>query len=207
MLLTIKKILAGQARRVKVATCPRLNLFATSSFERNQIMDDRPGDKTELIARIERGWTSLLQLVEGVRPEKLDVPDQGGWSIKDNLAHLTAWEHFLNLHYLQDQPAHEAMQVDAKTFEQASEDDLNAIFQKRNHGRSVAAVIDDFRRSHQQLLATLERMSFAELLQPRYADDPERRPLIDWVIGNTYDHYEEHQQNIQKVIDAQEAAV
>ena len=31
-------------------------------------------------------------------------------------------------------------------------------------------------------------MPFDKLLQPRYADDPEQRPLLLWVAGDTYEH-------------------
>jgi hypothetical protein len=51
--------------------------------------------------------------------------------------------------------------------------------------------------THNQVLDALGPMTFADLMQPRFADDPEARPLINWVIGNTYDHYQEHRQTIQ----------
>jgi hypothetical protein len=51
-------------------------------------------------------------------------------------------------------------------------------------------------RTHAELLDMLEQMSFADLMQPN-AEDPQRRPLIIWVMGNTYEHYREHQQTIQ----------
>ena len=35
-------------------------------------------------------------------------------------------------------------------------------------------------------------MSYADLMKPRYPDDPEMCPVIGWVIGNTYEYYREH---------------
>lgn len=141
-----------------------------------------------------------MQMSAELSDEQMSVPDAGGWSIKDNLAHLTAWEQFMLRHYIQKHPAHEAMQVDAATMEQADEDGLNAIIFERNRKRPVADVLADLRRSHQQVVATLEQMSFDEMMQPLRADDPEKRPLIGWIIGNTYDHYREHGRAIQALL-------
>ena len=38
-------------------------------------------------------------------------------------------------------------------------------------------------------------MPFADLMRPVYPDDP--RPVLAWVVGNTYEHYREHRLNIQ----------
>jgi hypothetical protein len=43
-------------------------------------------------------------------------------------------------------------------------------------------------------------MSFQDLLMPRHADDPEKRPLVMWVIGDTSDHFAEHRATIEKML-------
>ena len=159
-----------------------------------------PNDKADLLVRIHREWSALLRAIEGLTPEQMSVPDAGGWSIKDNLAHLTAWEQFMLLHYLQGHPPHEAMQIDAATMERLDENGTNAVLFERNRLRPVANVLDGLRRSHEQVVAFLEQMSFSDLMKPRFPDDPQARPLIGWVIGNTYEHYQEHLRNIQVIV-------
>jgi hypothetical protein len=159
-----------------------------------------PNDKADLLARIQREWSALLRAIEGLTPEQMSVPDAGGWSIKDNLAHLAAWEQFMLLHYLQGRPPHEAMQIDAATMERLDENGINAVLFERNRHRPVANVLDGLRRSHEQVVAFLEQMSFSDLMKPRFPDDPQARPLIGWVIGNTYEHYQEHLRNIQVIV-------
>jgi len=158
-----------------------------------------PRDKAELMQRIEREWTALQRAIEGLGDEQMNVPDTGGWSIKDNLAHLAAWERFMRLHHLRDLPPHEVMGVDQATFEQVDENGLNAILFERNRSRSIADVLAGLNRSHADVLPDLEPMSFADLMKQRFPGDPEARPLIDWVIGNTYDHYREHRAAIEKL--------
>jgi len=158
-----------------------------------------PRDKAELMERIEREWTALQRAIEGLDDAQMSAPDAGGWSIKDNLAHLAAWEGFMRLHYLRDMPPHEAMGVDRVTFEQVDEDGLNAILFERNRTRSMADVLARLNRTHADVLADLEPMSFADLAKQRFPDDPDARPLMDWVIGNTYEHYREHRASIEKL--------
>ena len=167
-------------------------------------MDTEPNDyailpktKTELLSRIAREWTALQHSIDGLSEAQLSVPDTGGWSIKDNLAHLSAWENFMRQVYLHHLPPHEVMGMDAEIFEKADENGQNAILFQRNKDRSVAEVLAELRHSHEQVLADLDQMSFADLMKPRSADDPEARPLIGWVIGNTYEHYLEHRITIE----------
>ena len=167
--------------------------------ETNEIMPSVPKDKADLMERIQREWSALTQAIDKLSDEQMSVPGTGSWSIKDNLAHLAAWEQFMLLYHLQGHPPHEAMQVDEATLERLDEDGLNAILYERNRHRSVADVVSDLYRSHEQVLATLEQMTYADLMKPRYSDDPEARPIIGWVIGNTYEHYQEHRRAIQAI--------
>jgi hypothetical protein len=159
-----------------------------------------PRNKTDLMACIQREWSALMRAIEGLAPEQMSAPRSGGWSVKDHLAHLAAWEQFLVQHHIQGQPPHQVMEMDAETFKRLDETGLNAMIRKGNRFRPVADVLAHLRWSHAQVLQTLEAMSFDDLTQPRYSDDPEKRPLIGWVIGNTYEHYAEHRQNIERMV-------
>jgi hypothetical protein len=43
-------------------------------------------------------------------------------------------------------------------------------------------------------------MSFEDLMKPRHADDPEKRPLLMWVLGDTSEHFAEHRETIEKML-------
>lgn len=157
-----------------------------------------PKDKAELMARIDQEWTALRELLDGLTPEQMGKADPGSWSVKDHLVHLTTWEQYMLRYHLGREPAHVVMGVDEETFESLDEDGLNALIYDRSQDRSLEDVLGEFTRTHQQVLDALEAASFADLMKPRYEDDPEARPLLNWVIGNTYDHYREHRQTIQE---------
>jgi hypothetical protein len=158
-----------------------------------------PQDKAELLTRIEREWRALERAFAGLSDQQMSVLDAGGWSIKDNLAHLSAWERFMRLSYLHKMPAHEAMNVDAETYRQTDENGMNAILFQRNKDRPVAEVLAGLREEHARVLGELAKMSFEQMMMPLDVDDPQKRPLIGWIIGNTYDHYREHRATIEKL--------
>ncbi|MCJ7532377.1 MAG: ClbS/DfsB family four-helix bundle protein [Anaerolineales bacterium] len=158
-----------------------------------------PDGKAELLARIDREWKELERAVSLIRGEQMQVPDSGGWSVKDNLAHLAEWERFMRLHHVRGLPPHEVMGVDESMFKAIDEDGLNAILFERNKGRSVADVTDALRASHEQVLRDLADMSFEEMMRQAHAEDPQARPLLAWIVGNTYEHYREHRASIERL--------
>lgn len=157
-----------------------------------------PKDKAELLARIDREWTALRELIDSLSPKQMSEAIPGSWSVKDHLVHLSTWEQFLLRYHLGQEPPHIVMGIEAETFESLDEDGLNALIYERSQDRPLEDVLDSFTQSHSQVLDALEPVTFADLMKPRYADDPDARPLINWVIGNTYDHYREHRQTIQE---------
>jgi hypothetical protein len=77
---------------------------------------------------------------------------------------------------------------------------INPILFERNKNRSTQEVLDELRRTYDAVMARLESMSFDELMKPRHTDDPEKRPLLLWVIGDTSDHFAEHRATIEKTL-------
>ena len=159
-----------------------------------------PHDTTDLLKRVQHAWVELEQAFAGLSDEQMNIPGAGGWSIKDHLAHLTAWEQFMLQCHLRGRPAHKVMQVDEATWKTLDENGINDILYQRSRQRPVAEVMADRHRSHEQVVTTLEQIPFADLMKPNYPDDPQARPLIGWVIGNTYEHYQEHRAYIEALI-------
>ena len=164
-----------------------------------------PQNKTELLERIDDEWAALEQVIESLNEAQMIVPDAGGWSIKDNLAHLAVWEEFMRLHYLQNLPAPAVLNIDAGIYQRGDENEQNEILRQRSKSRSVADVLAELRQTHSQVLADLAQVPFADLMKQHYPDDPEVRPLLCWVIYNTYEHYLEHRLTIEKFIKTGEA--
>jgi hypothetical protein len=77
----------------------------------------------------------------------------------------------------------------------------SALFERDRH-LAVNHVLHELEKTYAYLLSRLESMTFAGLLQPRFDDDPEKKPLINYVIYNTSEHFEEHRETIAKMLKA-----
>jgi len=160
-----------------------------------------PGSTSELMTAIEREWKSLMEVVEKLQKvNKLTTPDAGGWSPKDNLAHLTEWMNILMGYHMDKRPAHEVMRVEPEVVRGWDMDVINPVLFERNRNRSTNDVLDELRRVYAELVRKLDAMPFEELMKPRRADDPERRPLLLWVLGDSAEHFAEHRATIEKML-------
>src|SRR5512147_2901090 len=94
--------------------------------------DERPKDTAELLARIDSEWQLLMQLVDRLTPEQMIKSDAGGWSPKDNLAHLAAWMKYMKRSHVHKMPGYEAMEIDADKWKELDENGINAVLFERN---------------------------------------------------------------------------
>ena len=159
-----------------------------------------PKDKDELMVWIKREWDRLMGTIQNLDEAQMVIPDEGGWAIKDHLAHLAEWERFLRLNHLQRIPAYEVIGVDPETFAKLDEDGENAILFERSRNRSPKEIVDSLIASHAEVLDELEKWTFADLMKPRFDNGDPSRTIGLYVAGNTYFHYREHRQTIEKIL-------
>jgi hypothetical protein len=137
--------------------------------------------------RSERGQTHAQMLLPGV---------DGEWSVKDALAHISAWERrmisWIGSHLRGEEPTiplpWDVERMNAETFTQVK--DL-----------PLAEVLKEFRISYWDSLALSESLS-EEQLQTVYADTWPMGPLWTGVAANTNWHYKEHRRDIEKWLEA-----
>ena len=167
-----------------------------------------PKNKSELMSAIEHEWTLLVNLANSLTDEQMTTPDSGGWSPKDNLAHLTEWMNILMGYHMDRRPAYEVIGV-GEDMENVGKDMvsmgaglevINPVLFKRNKDLSRGEVMNQLKSAYNRLIIRLEATSFEDLLKPRHADDPNKRPLLLWVLGDTSEHFQEHRETIEKGI-------
>lgn len=159
-------------------------------------MSETPSTVDDLIARIEEQWRALDAQISRYSDRDLMEPtDAAGWSIKDHLAHLTAWERSV-LGILRDgRPQNETMGVDRALWEADDLDAINNQIREQTANHSLTQVMEARQATHRELLSTLGIVTF-EQLQQRWTDgvgDSADAPtILQKVIGNTIEHYPEH---------------
>jgi hypothetical protein len=158
-----------------------------------------------VVETIERSWEELNTLVDSLGPDALTVTGPDGWALKDHLIHIAAWEQSL-LALLEGGDRHQAMGVGRDVDET---DAINAAVWAVHRNKTPQQALDYFHKTHALLLKQLRTMSDDDLRlpynhyqpnEPRDANDD--RPALDWVAGNTYDHYAEHIDWINQLMDS-----
>jgi hypothetical protein len=159
-----------------------------------------PGSKIELMASIEREWKSLMDVVAKLDLTQMTTADAGGWSPKDNLAHLTEWLKVLMGYHLDRRPSHEVLGVAEEVTKDWDMQVINPVLFERNRDRPIQDVLGELKSVYVELINKLESLTFEDLLIPRHAGDPEKRPVLMWVLGDTTEHFAEHRATIEKML-------
>jgi hypothetical protein len=159
-----------------------------------------PGSKSELMSAIRREWKLLMDVVAKLDEQKMTALDEGGWSPKDNLAHLSEWMNSLMGYHMDKRPAEEVMRLTPEQTKGWDMEIINPVLFERNKDRPIQDVLDELKQTYEKLLAKLDAMTFEDLLKPRHADDPTKRPLLMWVLGDTTEHFAEHRETIEKML-------
>ncbi|HEY2979956.1 MAG TPA: ClbS/DfsB family four-helix bundle protein [Anaerolineales bacterium] len=159
-----------------------------------------PTSTEELLADIEREWTALMDVVARLSPAQMTAPDEGGWSPKDNLAHLGEWMTVLMGYHIDRRPSHEALRVSPEIVKGWDFEIINPVLFARHRDQSADEVLAELRRIYGDLIARLGSMPFEDLLEPRHPEDPEKRPVLMWVLGDTTEHFAEHRATIEKML-------
>ena len=133
-------------------------------------------NKTELLAALEESRAQIDEVLADLRPDTLEISGvAGAWSVKDVLAHLTAWqvELLTNLGLAQrgQKPARTA-------WDDAAVDAQNAAWYQQYRARPLERVIEDYDGVHRQLLRKVNGLSDKDLNAP-----------LPWWRGQTLSQY------------------
>jgi uncharacterized protein (TIGR03083 family) len=155
-------------------------------------MEENAMKRNELVDRIDRSWRELDDLASNVDDELLRAPVSDGWTVKDHLVHLAAWEESL-LALLEGRDRAAAMGVPG--MEDAGTEAINAAVFDQHRDQAPDQALAGFRQTHRRLLDRLAQLSDEDLSRPYSDFQPgtgEERPVGGWVAGNTFEHYAEH---------------
>lgn len=159
--------------------------------------------KDELLARVKQGWDEFNAYLSTLSEEQLTVPtDAAGWTAKDHITHLAAWEDGV-YGLLEKQPRWEWMGIDEAMWQRGDFDEINAAIRERFRDLSPAEALKLLHDSHQRLVKKVESMSEEALALPYNHYQPNSdvdSPVWHRIAGNTYGHFEEHQPWIEAIV-------
>ena len=166
-----------------------------------------PPTKSEMIRMIDAAWAEIESYLAGLTEKQMmDLCDDQGWNVRDHVTHLAAWEEAIVM-LIQGKPRFQFLGVDSTQLSMKPIDELNAIIREHWKNPSVTAAIEAYRRIHQELMASLQTLTDADLSQPggmffkQIPPDEERR-VVDIIQDNTDRHIAEHLPWIKTIVTA-----
>ena len=160
--------------------------------------------KSDLLNRIRTDYEALLA---ALRAGKLKASDGSvdhnstAWTAKDILAHITAWEQVLLDFHIGGQSFDEVIKMAGAKYHVTSFDDINAHLYGTYQNWSWQQVEELASEVHAALMSVLENLPEEMLQTPAESIaaiglDP--YPLYEYIAANTFDHYNEHLDNLTR---------
>lgn len=167
---------------------------------------ERRYTKADLLNAIEASWTKLNEALDRLTPEQMtEIRDPEGWSVKDHLVHMDAWERSVVV-FLQGRPRHEGLGVDEQIYDRGDDDEINAAIQEQRKDISLSEALSELREVHGQLVSLLEPMTDDDMykansdFQPASSGERDERPIAGMIYSNTANHFTEHQEWIESLV-------
>ena len=152
-------------------------------------------DKSELLKRIDQGWTELRTFIDCLTEEQMTIPtDAAGWTVKDHLINLAMWEDTVDA-LLSGQPCWERIGIDASLWRSDDVEEINAVIQRREKARPLADVLTMLYTIHNRVVAQVQALPDEDLQKSTTGVQRASwigRTYLDWIIWSTYEHYIEH---------------
>lgn len=119
------------------------------------------------------------------------------WSVKDVLAHIATWERRC-VNWIQAGLRGERPDKPEKGYTWEELDTLNEKTFLGNRERTLDDVQADSHLAYQQLLEQVQALSEDDITNPQRFPWTDGRGLIPFIAANSYEHYQEHFEQIHK---------
>ncbi len=171
-------------------------------------MNDQPENRThpELMEVIGSSRRQLEAYLEALAPAQFETAPDGQWNAKDNLAHLTVWEQSI-VGLLNGEPRHQRMGISEELYLSHDLDAINHEIYLQHHDQPLDAVLSAFHESHREIMQLLESLDDGDLRQtyshylPAEPGEDSGAPVIEWIAGDTWKHYDEHLRMIRELFE------
>ena len=159
--------------------------------------------REDLLHEIDLSWNELQSYLATLTEEQLTRPtDAAGWTAKDHIIHIAMWEDAV-LALLEGKSRTEAIDITPAIWETA-DDTINEDMQRRYHDMPLGEVMQTLHRNHENILKKFDSMSEADFLLPYshyQLNSTDERPIMRWVMGDTYPHYRAHLPWIAAIVE------
>jgi uncharacterized damage-inducible protein DinB len=129
-------------------------------------MQARPAVRTkqQLIDHTYSAWEDFVTYVDGLTEEQLTGPrDEGGWSVKDHVSHVTRWDRAVIRRLRDNVPLEETLEISAAAWTNESFDPMNEEMRRLVAADAIDRVCADRDAVWKEVVSLLDDLSDREL--------------------------------------------
>ena len=160
-------------------------------------MNEQP-DTTTLLGEVLRAHARLAMALADLTPDQLVQPGVvGDWSVKDILAHISFWEDRMvqDMRTARRGETPTPLHAQGESWEEAI-DRVNADqYEARRHA-PLPAILAEHGARFGAVLALVAELDAGDLTEEAPLARALGRPVLPAVAGDTYEHYQEHAEEI-----------
>jgi uncharacterized damage-inducible protein DinB len=162
--------------------------------------DDMPTEVDEALEQVHAARAEIEAIIERLSPGQMTLAtDDGGWSIKDHLAHIADWQRH-GIGRIEGRTAWDSIGIERETFLSLDTDGINEIIFQRNKDRPLNEVLTEFRKAQERVILTIEQMNEDDLERTIADHAGEPRDRIREIIEENFSgHDREHVEDIRQL--------
>ncbi len=164
-----------------------------------------PVTVAELQARITTAWGVYMNQVARLSPSQIEAPDPDGWTPRDQVAHVAAWERVV-LAILNGEPRAAALGITDEQYAGGT-DAINELLRQRSASRPWPEVLDEAEQTHAAVVERVAALGDDDLhrdfasFSPADAGEDGGDPILNWLRWDTYEHYDEHGEALARIVE------
>jgi hypothetical protein len=166
----------------------------------------RVSTREDLIAHLTREWNPFVTYLDRLSDDQwLQPTDDVGWSVRDHVVHVTAWDRAVIDRLARGVPMRETLGCSAAAWEARDYDAINETVRQRSPGHSIARVRSDLDATWTALIETIRALSDEALAAPANqsginVDPATPGSLLEELPDYVGSHYPEHLSFIQRIV-------
>lgn len=126
-----------------------------------------PRNRSELLAAIAQSWGACVDLIDGLADEQWTArTDQRGWTVKDHVAQVAAWENVVTEVFRVGAPQYVTFRMTEAEWAAGGAARADAVIHARTAGQSLRRVRNNRDVTHARIVSMLGGLSDADLARP-----------------------------------------
>ncbi len=126
-----------------------------------------PRNRSELLAALEQSWDACVELIDGLADNEWTArTDERGWTVKDHVAQVAAWENAVTEIFRVGSPQYVTFQMTEAEWAAGGAARADAVIHARTAGQSLRRVRNNRDVTHARVVSLLRDLQEADLHRP-----------------------------------------